>query len=232
MLARSLGCGGVVLMRCGWPLRPSRSVPEKLSDLKLGRQYEKVAGTCPWSATGTTAGHGRAPAAPAASLLVSTARSSCGGGVPRRVRTTYVGVCSSCRPDAMGAYARAQPRASSESRYSSRDAHATPGLPEPRPRRRRRPGPSGEQGPNACDTCSVFPASGGVAGHDELELECDAAAPPATTSSRSTDSILAPRRSRPRPDLHGVQRPQPELHGVEQLRGARRGRCCRCPQSL
>ena len=57
---------------------------------------------------------------------------------------------------------------------------------EPRPRRRRRPGPSGEQGPNACDTCSVFPASGGVAGHDEveLELECDAAAPPATTSSK------------------------------------------------
>jgi len=186
VLARSLGCGGVVLMRCGWPLRPSRSVPEKLSDLKLGRQYEKVAGTCPWSATGTTAGHARAPAAPAASLLVSTARSSCGGGMPRRVRTTYVGVCSSCRPDAMGAYARAQPRASSESRYSSRDAHATPGLPEPRPRRRRRPGPSGEQGPNACDTCSVFPASGGVAGHDELELEleCDAAAPPATTSSK------------------------------------------------
>ena len=122
----------------------------------------------------------------AASLLVSTARSSCGGGVPRRVRTTYVGVCSSCRPDAMGAYARARPRAASESRYSSRDAHATPGLPEPRPRRRRRPGPSGEQGPNACDTCSVFPASGGVAGHDELELEleCDAAAPPATTSSK------------------------------------------------
>ena len=122
MLARSLGCGVIVLMRCGWPLRPSRSVPEKLSDLKLGRQYEKVAGTCPWSATGTTAGHARAPVAPAASLLVSTARSSCGGGVPRRVRTTYVGVCSSCRPNAMGAYARAQPRASSESRYSSRDA--------------------------------------------------------------------------------------------------------------
>jgi len=43
VLARSLGCGVVVLMRCGWPLRPSRSVPEKLSDLKLGRQYEKVA---------------------------------------------------------------------------------------------------------------------------------------------------------------------------------------------
>ena len=37
----------------------------------------------------------------AASLLVSTARSSCCGGVPRRTRTTYVGVCSSCRPDAM-----------------------------------------------------------------------------------------------------------------------------------
>uniref|UniRef100_A0A0A9EJR9 Uncharacterized protein n=1 Tax=Arundo donax TaxID=35708 RepID=A0A0A9EJR9_ARUDO len=30
-------------MRCGWPLRPSLSVPEKLRDLKLGRQYEKVA---------------------------------------------------------------------------------------------------------------------------------------------------------------------------------------------
>jgi len=38
----------------------------------------------------------------------------------------------------------------------------------------------------------VFPASGGVAGHDEveLELECDAAAPPATTSSKGKQAKL------------------------------------------